>query len=202
MMILHTCGKDGMVLSFMVPAERPIPRCYNVVNLGIAERYTSDGNSIPALSLGCNEREHNISRLVVGSSCGGIKVLNQPYPSLAPQDALLAYRQQMKEESLTLQVVAEDARSTIKCTSHKKNMRTRANCFTGSDFISHLVDEKHAASRVDAVILGRALQKHLSLFHHVSKKTQLLEDDSKSLYRFDEEFDNMKRGELYRSKTM
>lgn len=199
MMILHTCGKDGKVLSFMVHAERPLPRCFNVVNLGIAERYTCDGNSISALSMGCGESEQ-ITRLIVGSSCGGIKVLQQPYPSLAPQDALLAYRQQIKEESLTLQLIAEDARSA--CISHKKHKRTRPDRFTGSDFISHLVNEKHAASRVDAVILGRALQKHLSLFVHVSNESQLLEDDSKSFYRFDEEFDNMKRGDFYRSKTL
>ncbi len=201
MTILHTCGKDGMVLSFVLPAKRPIPRCFNVVNLGIAERYTSDGNSISALSMGFDEREQ-ITRLIVGSSCGGIKVLHQPYPSLAPQNALLAYRQQIKEESLTLKVIAEDARCAIKCTSYKKNMRARADCFMGSDFISYLVDKKHAASRIDAVILGRALQEHLSLFLHVSKESQLLEDDSKSFYRFDEEFDNMKRRELHRRITM
>jgi len=199
MMIIHTCGKDGMVLSFMVPVERPIPRCFSVVNLGIAERYTSDGNSISAFSLGCHNREQS-TKLVVGSSCGGIKVLHQPYPSLGPQDAMLAYRQQIKEEALTLQVIAENSRSAIKCTSRKKNIRTRADCFAGSDFVSHMVNEKHAASRADAVILGRALQKHLSLFFHVSNESQLLQDDGRSFYRFDEGLNGMKS--ISRSKTM
>mmetsp|Transcript_4063 Transcript_4063/g.6966 ORF Transcript_4063/g.6966 Transcript_4063/m.6966 type:complete len:788 (-) Transcript_4063:2068-4431(-) len=191
MMTFNTCGKDGMVLSFMVPAERPIPRCFNVVNLGIADRYTSDGDSISALSLGCHEKEP-ITSLIVGCSCGGIKVLQQPYPSLGPQDALLAYRQQIKEESLTLQVIAENVRSAIKCTSRKKNMQSYADCFTGGELVSYLVDEKHAARRVDAVMLGCALQTHLSLFHHVSKECQLLQDDIRSFYRFGEQFKKRK----------
>jgi hypothetical protein len=191
MMTFNTCGKDGMVLSFMVPAERPIPRCFNVVNLGIADRYTSDGDSISALSLGCHEKEP-ITALIVGSSCGGIKVLQQPYPSLGPQDALLAYRQQIKEESLTLQVIAENVRSAIKCTNRKKNMQSYADCFTGGELVSYLVDEKHAARRVDAVMLGCALQTHLSLFHHVSKECQLLQDDIRSFYRFGEQFKKRK----------
>jgi len=204
MMTFNTCGKDGMVLSFMVPAERPIPRCFNAVNVGIAYRYVSDGDSICGFSLGCHEKEQYNTTLIVGSSCGGIKVLQQPCPSLGPQDALLAYRQQIKEESLTLQVIAENAFRAIKCTDHKKHMQTYGDCFTGSDLVSFLVNEKHAASRDDAVILGCALQKHMSLFRHVSKECQLLEDDIRSFYRFDEEFKRGKRAKqiLRKSNTM
>ncbi len=97
-------------------------------------------------------------------------------------------------------MIAENSRSAIKYTSRRKNMRTRADCFTGSDFISHLVNENHAASRADAVILGRALQDHLSLFLHVSNESQLLQDDSRSFYRFNEEINEMKS--FSRSKTM
>ena len=203
MMTFNTCGKDGMVLSFIVPAERPIPRCFSAVNLGIADRYISEGDSLCALSLGSHEKDQ-LTTLIVGSSCGGIKVLRQPSPSLGPQDALLAYREQIKEESLTLQMIAESARRTIKCTDHKKHMQTYANCFTGSDLVSYLVNEKHAASRDDAVILGCALQKHISLFRHVSKEYQLLEDDMRSFYRFDENYKRVKgaRATYRRSVTM
>ena len=152
MMTFYTCGKDGMVLSFIVPAEKSISRCFNVVDLGIANRYSSEGASISALSLGCHEKEE-ITELIVGSTCGSINVLRQPHsPSLDIQDALLAFRQQVKEESLRLQVIAENARRAIKCTDHKKHMYTYADCFTGSDLIDYLVDEKHATTRSDAPI--------------------------------------------------
>ena len=152
MMTFYTCGKDGMVLSFIVPAEKSISRCFNVVDLGIANRYSSEGASISALSLGCHEKEE-ITELIVGSTCGSINVLRQPHsPSLDIQDALLAFRQQVKDESLRLQVIAENARRAIKCTDHKKHMYTYADCFTGSDLIDYLVDEKHATTRSDAPI--------------------------------------------------
>jgi WD40 repeat protein len=201
MMTFNTCGKDGMVLSFVVPAEKPIPRCFNVVDLGIADRYTSDGDSTSALALGCYEEEQ-ITKLIVGSSCGNINILQQPYPSLGPQDALLAYRQQIKEECLTLQVIAENACRAIKCTDRKNHMHTYADCFTGSDLVSYLVDEKHAATRSDAVTLGHALQKHLSLFCHVSKECELLYDDIRSFYHFSEEFKKMKGATLRKLPTL
>jgi len=201
MMTFNTCGKDGIVLSFMVPAEKPIPRCFNVVDLGIADRYTSDGDSVSALALGCHEKDE-ITRLIVGSSVGNINILDCPYPSLGPQDALLAYRQQIEEECLTLQMIAENAFRTIKCTNHKKHMHTYADCFTGSDLVSYLVDKQHAATRSDGVTLGRALQKNLSLFCHVSKECELLQDDIRSFYHFGEEYKKMKGATLRKLQTM
>jgi hypothetical protein len=153
------------------------------------------------LALGCHEKDE-ITRLIVGSSVGNINILDCPYPSLGPQDALLAYRQQIEEECLTLQVIAENVFRTIKCTNHKKHMHTYADCFTGSDLVSYLVDKQHAATRSDGVTLGRALQKNLSLFCHVSKECELLQDDIRSFYHFGEEYKKMKGATLRKLQTM
>jgi WD40 repeat protein len=201
MMTLFTCGKDGMVLSFVVPAEKPIPRSYNALNIGICGRYASEGESVSALSLGCLE-EGNNTKLIVGGSCGSINILPQPHPSFESQDALLAYRQKMRDESFTLQLIAENACNTIKCTDHKKHMYTYSNCFRGSDLVTYLVDGKHAVTRNDAVLLARALQKHLSLFTHVSKEFELLRDDIRSFYRFRSEFKKNQKKFLQKRTTM
>lgn len=190
MMTVYTCGKDGMVLSFMVSSENPI-RCHNVVNLGIPYRYASEGDTVSALSLGCLEKGE-ITKIIVGCSRGSINVLPQPHPSLEPQDALLAYLRRIKEESLTLQLIAENASNTITSTEHIKHMQKYANCFTGSELVSYLVDNNHASTRNDAVMLGRALQNHLSLFTHISNEFELLQDDIRSFYRFKEEFKKKK----------
>lgn len=200
MMTLFTCGKDGIVLSFVVPVEKPIPRSYNALNIGICGRYASEGESVSALSLGCIE-ERNNTKLIVGGSCGSINILPQPHPSLESQDALLAYRQKIRDESLTLQVIAENACNTIKCTDHKKHMYTYSNCFKGSDLVTYLVDGKHAVTRNDAVMLGRALQKHLSLFTHVSKEFELLRDDVRSFYRFRSDFKKKQKELLLKRST-
>lgn len=200
MMTLFTCGKDGMVLSFVVNIEKPIPRSYNALNIGICGRYASEGESVSALSLSCLE-EGNNTKLIVGGSCGSINILPQPHPSLESQDALLAYRQKMRDESLTLQVIAENACNTIKCTDHKK-IYTYSNCFKGSDLVTYLVDCKYAVTRTDAVMLGRALQEHLSLFTHVSKEFELLRDDVRSFYRFRSEFKKKQKKILQKRSTM
>jgi len=46
--------------------------------------------------------------------------------------------------------------------------------YPGKDVVSYLVDHKYAASKKDAVDLGRVLASHLSLFECVSKKGKLL----------------------------
>jgi len=61
-------------------------------------------------------------------------------------------------------------------------MKSYPSCFLGKDVVSYLVDHKYAASKKDAVDLGRVLASHLSLFECVSKKGKLLVDDAKSFY--------------------
>ena len=180
---LTTCGKDGMVLSFFANAENPVLRCFNVVDLGISDRYSSDGDSVSALSLGFYE-EDQFTTLVIGNSRGSINILKQPRQLIGVHDALFTYRQQIKKEALTMQMIAENARLAIKCTNHKKHAQTYADCFTGSELVTYLLDENYAATRGDAVTLCCALQKHSSLFVHVLNERKQFQDDIRSFYRF------------------
>jgi hypothetical protein len=83
---------------------------------------------------------------------------------------------------------AERVHNTMECKSRKSYLLTYPDCFLGSEVVSFLVDNGYAASRKDAVDLGRVLASHLSLFECVTKKSKLLLDDATSYYRFKEEF--------------
>ena len=83
---------------------------------------------------------------------------------------------------------AERVHNTMECKSRKSYLLTYPDCFLGSEVVSFLVDNGYAASRKDAVDLGRVLASHLSLFECVTKKSKLLLDDATLYYRFKEEF--------------
>jgi hypothetical protein len=54
-------------------------------------------------------------------------------------------------------------------------MKSYPQCFVGSDAVSLLVSSGHAASREEAVLIGRVLCHRYNLFHHVEEE-HLLED--------------------------
>merc|ERR1712127_889211 len=92
----------------------------------------------------------------------------------------------MEEESLTLYAIAEAicASEAVEVKDRKVHMKTHKNVFRGKDAVSFLVDNKYAATRDDAMDLGRVLGTHLSLFECVTKKCKELNDDSKAYYRW------------------
>ena len=124
-------------------------------------------------------------------------------PVIQPQrDALLLYRQAMEEESLTLYAIAEKiSNGGVESRNRKLQMMTYKDVFVGKDVVSYLVDNEYAASRNDAVDLGRVLATHLSLFECATKKGKPLEDDTKSYYRWSIDFSASNNSKLRKRKT-
>lgn len=194
-----SASADGKVLSFAIPAAKIgggcSPRCFNVVNHGIRNRYAVEAETTSVTALACLKMSNDQDVLITGSTnChGNINVLN-PRSTLKKgqqKDALVLHRQAIEEESLTLYAIAEKiSKGGVETKNRKLHMKTYKNCFQGSDMISYLVDHEYAVSRKDAVDLGCVLAAHLSLFECITKTCQSLEDDAKSYYRFSSEFSN------------
>lgn len=187
-----SASEDGKVLSFAIPAAKVgscNPCCFNAVNLGIANRYFVGTDPAPATALACLGKSNTGEDLLIsGGTKAALNILKPPGPPKQGQqnDALVLYRQAMEEESLTLNAIGEKIckEEAIESRNRKLQMKSYKDCFLGSDAISFLVDNQHAASRKDAVDLGRVLATHLTLFECVSKKGKMLEDDKKSYYRW------------------
>jgi WD40 repeat protein len=205
-----SASNDGKVLSFVVPVESQIrPVCFNVVNHGITDRYRIDAEGTSVTALACLDMPGDTkskclpSRLVVSASApgGNINILKSPVSSSSEQqqDALVLYRNQIEEESLTLHVVAQNLVSSVESRHRKYLMKTYKDCFVCSEAVTYLVEKGYALTRQDAVDLGRVLATHLLLFEHVSKKDKLFED-SKELYRFSDEYANSMTSKLRRNR--
>jgi len=197
-------SKDGKVLSFAFPekkAGKSNPLCFDAVNHGVANRYTTDHDDIEVTSL----VSMNMSKgdILLSSSTNHYVNLIGPSQVLSRgQDALILYRRQIEQESLTLHHIAEELSRGIESRDRKYHMKTHKNCFTGSDAVTFLVDKKHAVTRNDAVDLGRVLGTHLHLHESVLKNGTHLEDTPKSLFRFSEKFlANSKESERRRKST-
>jgi WD40 repeat protein len=182
-----SASEDGKVLSFTFPVDGGRnPRCFNVVNHGITNRYFPDADRVGVVSLCCLIDPNNIEDVLVTgttSSNGFFHVLRPPKQGMQ-EDALVVHRQSILEESLTIFDVAEKISKEVESKNRTRYMKSYSDCFLGKDVVSYLVDHKYAASQKDAVDLGRVLASHLSLFECVSKKGKLLVDDAKSFYRF------------------
>ena len=79
---------------------------------------------------------------------------------------------------------ADAFRRVVDVRDRTSRMQTYRSCFVGSEAVDALVFAAIAATREDAVKLGRELQKELRLFKHVSSKALFRDDDT--LYRFRE----------------
>ncbi|KAL7469910.1 hypothetical protein ACHAXS_010158 [Conticribra weissflogii] len=189
-MITFSSGsEDGKVLSFAIPiaeshrfACKPI--CFRAMNHSIIDRYLT----VEPISVTCLSMIQD-SYLVSGSSCGIIHILRNPAESEPmQQDSLILYRKKIEEEALTLNAIAQNALIELERCDHNRKMKAHKECFSGSDFVTYLLNKEHAASRYDALELGRVLASHFSLLKNVENKEKTLEDD-KSLYRFSEEFE-------------
>jgi hypothetical protein len=188
-----SASEDGKVLSFAIPI--PIdgdrkPRCFNVVNHSITNRYFPSADRVGVVSLCCLSDPDNLEEILVTgttNSNGFFHVLIPPKKG-TQEDALVLHRQSIIDESLTIFDIAENICNDVESKSRKLYLMTYPGCFLGSDAVSYLVDHGYAASRKDAVDLGRVLASHLSLFECASKKGKLLVDDEKSYYRFSEAF--------------
>jgi hypothetical protein len=64
---------------------------------------------------------------------------------------------------------------TVPVEDRRYRMKSYPQCFVGSDAVSLLVSSGHAASREEAVLIGRVLCHRYNLFHHVEQE-HLLED--------------------------
>ena len=193
-LFFSSAEEDGNVLSFAISrAEtgRCQPSCLNVVDHNIADRYVPDPDPVCVSTLACIDFSGK-DKLITGTNDGRIHLLSPP-ESVPGHDALLGYRRDTEEESLTLRAIAEEACSAGGVATHdrKHTARTYKNVFLGRDFVSHLVDRKHALSRKDALDLARILAAKFSLFQCVTKKDKLLEDDGKSFYRWSDEFSHV-----------
>jgi len=206
-----SASEDGKVLSFAVPVAKVgscNPSCFNVVNHGIANRYVVGAEPVGVTALACLRPEKARDILVTGSTVNGsVNLLKRAgAPKQGPQgDALLRYRQAMEEESLMLYAVADELCNGggVESRNRKLNLMTHKDVFTGKDVVSYLVDNEYAASRMDAVDLGRVLATHLSLFECKTKKGKLLEDDAKTYYRWSGEYSKSKNADrVTQSLTM
>jgi WD40 repeat protein len=189
-----SASEDGKVLSFTIPISIDgdrIPRCFNVVNHGITNRYFPDPtHQVRVVSLCCLSDPDNLEDVLVTgttNSDGFFHVLRPPKQGMQ-NDALVLHRQSIIDESLTMFDIAEKICNDVESKSRKLYLITYQGCFLGSEAVSYLVDHGYAASRKDAVDLGRVLASHLSLFECASKKGKLFVDDEKSYYRFSEAF--------------
>ena len=188
-----SASEDGKVLSFSIPisidGDRR-PRCFNVVNHGIANRYFPDADRVRVVSLCCLSDPDNLEDVLVTgttNSDGSFHVLRPPKHGIQ-NDALVLHRQSIIDESLTMFDIAEKICNDVESKSRKLYLLTYQGCFLGSEAVSYLVDHGYAASREDAVDLSRVLASHLSLFECASKKGKLFVDDEKSFYRFSEAY--------------
>ena len=201
-----SAAKDGKVLSFAIPegsGNGRNPRCMNVVNHGIVNRYFNAETAYVAC-LACVSMEKGVQDVVItGIENGSLNVLRPPYtPKEGEQkDALIRYRQAMEEESLTLYAIAEKMTLELESRNRKLMMMTFKECFVGSDAVSFFFDRGYAASREDALKLGHVLATRLSLFECVTTKGKDLVDDSKAYYRFSEEFLGSKKAKFKRMQT-
>lgn len=192
-----SASEDGKVLSFAVPAaaKNSNPICFNAVNLNVANRYIH-AEPIAITAFSCvNTPNHPKGVLVAGTTNGCINVvtpqIHNSKPSSQQVDALVYHRQVIEEETLTLfDIAVKMSQGGVENKNRKKQMVTYKNCFLGNEAVSYLVYNHHAASREDACALGNILATHLSLFECVTKSSSLkvLEDSSKSYYRFNSDF--------------
>lgn len=206
-----SASEDGKVLSFSVPVAKigkSNPCCFNVVNHGIADRYTVGADPTCVTALACLGMPNNAPEvLITGStnSNGKINVLKSPTtPKQGPgNDSLVLHRRGMEEESLTLYSIAEKICSNdgVESRNRKLQMKSYKNCFVGGDVVTYLVDNEYAISRIDGIILGNILATHLSLFECVTKKGKMLEDNTKAYYRFSSEFMDNGRAGLMKRQT-
>eukprot|EP00581_Thalassiosira_minuscula_P000327 CAMPEP_0183741872 /NCGR_PEP_ID=MMETSP0737-20130205/63318_1 /TAXON_ID=385413 /ORGANISM="Thalassiosira miniscula, Strain CCMP1093" /LENGTH=854 /DNA_ID=CAMNT_0025977353 /DNA_START=73 /DNA_END=2637 /DNA_ORIENTATION=+ len=205
-----SAADDGKVLSFAIPVAKIgscNPSCFNVVNHGIANRYLADSDPIGVSSLECLSMPGSANDILL-SGCANNGSINLLMPPDSPRkgtqnDALLLYRQAIEQESLTLYAIAEKmSKGGVESRNRKLQMRTYKNVFLGKDAVSYLVENGYAASRNDAIALGRVLATHLSLFECATKRGKLLEDDTKSFYRWTDDFLNgSKKEKLRKLKT-
>jgi hypothetical protein len=71
---------------------------------------------------------------------------------------------------------------TVPVKDRRYRLKSYPQCFVGSDAVSLLVSSGHAASREEAVLIGRVLCHRYNLFHHVQQEHLL--EDKYLFYRF------------------
>jgi len=191
-----SAAEDGKVLSFAVPkatAGGCNPNCFCAVNHGIVNRYFPvDPISVTALAcVGMPSGTHDVLISCTTGSNGSIHALKSPKAPFQglQNDALILHRQAIEDESLTLYAIAQRLSTEVETRNRKLQLKSYKSCFVGKDAVSFLVDNEYAASREDAVDLGRVLASHLSLFECVTKSGKLLEDSNKAYYRFSDILD-------------
>lgn len=125
---------------------------------------------------------------MTGTVGGDLNVLEAPGAPKGGKenDAMRVYLRSAEEESLTLHSIGRRLRDGgVESRSRKLKLLTYKDCFLGSDLVTYLVDNGHAATRRDAIDLGQVLATHLSLFRCVTKKCKRdVEDSAKCFYRF------------------
>lgn len=199
-----SASADGKVLSFSFPVAKIggscNPRCFNVVNHGIRNRYAVNADTTCVTALACLTMPTNDQDLLLTGSInsdGRINVLHPPStPRQGETDALVLHREAIEEEYLTLYAIADKiSNGGVEIKNRKLKMKAYKDCARGSDIVSFLVDQDYAATRKDAVDLSCVLASHLSLFQCSTKAGLSLEDNGKKYYKFSSEFSS-------RSKTL
>jgi hypothetical protein len=72
--------------------------------------------------------------------------------------------------------IADEFRAGVRVRTHSFHFKNYARTFVGSEAVDFLVNSSHAATRRDAVELGRQLEKDLALFHHVKREHEFKDD--------------------------
>jgi len=80
-----------------------------------------------------------------------------------------------------LDAIGEDFKQNVQIEDRKYHLKTYKECFVGKEAVDYLVNSGAAATRQDAVELGRALQSTY-LFEHVTRDHQFA--DEYLFYRF------------------
>lgn len=91
----------------------------------------------------------------------------------------------ISQDTTTLEQVAQGFRNNVLVQDRKYRLKTYKQCFVGAEAVDYLIESGVATSRDDAVQVGRALQKNLFLFEHVTRDHDFADDGL--YYRFMEE---------------
>lgn len=77
---------------------------------------------------------------------------------------------------MELRSLAEVFKRLVEVKDRKYRFRKYKNCFVGAEAVDELVSSGMAESRVEAVLLGRAMERELELFKQVSDDKQFSDD--------------------------
>ena len=193
-----SASSDGKTLSFAfkkVATGNETPKCFNVVNHNIANRYSLDHEDISVTVLAPVVLLENQVALLTATSNGYVNLVESP-KSIPSVDALIEYRTRIEQESLNLRHIAHQLSRGIESKCRKVNVKSYKDCFNGYDAVTFLVENQFAATRKDAVDLSQVLATHLAVYSCI--KGRCLVDSPGSLCRFQPEY--LKKS-LRRSRT-